>query len=284
MQKDKKMLAYMLSFVFLAIAIGYLMGGFFEISTANIAIIKIDSEMGPDRIGSMSSDNFKSLLESAATNPNVRAIILAINSPGGTVVTSQEITDLVRKSEKPVVAWIRDIGTSGAYWVASASDSIVASPISMTGSLGVTQTYLEFSGLFEKYGITYVNLTYPGGKDIMTPYRGITDQEKEHILDMLNITYWHFISDIARNRNMTLGQLVDVSGNGTILLGSQAFEKGLVDHLGGFDTAVEVASLLGNISHPETEVMRSPNQLNDLLSLFASSTGINLRNDMVLRT
>jgi protease-4 len=92
-----------------------------------------------------SSDTIVEFIERADKDTNVKAIVLEINSPGGNVVASKEISQAVKDAEKPVVAWIREIGTSGAYWIASASDYIVSDPLSITGSIGVVLSYLRIS-------------------------------------------------------------------------------------------------------------------------------------------
>src|SRR3989338_6818866 len=96
-----------------------------------------------------SSETIK-FIEKADKNPSIKAIILEINSPGGSAVASEEIANAVKKTNKTTVAWIREIGTSGAYWIASSSDHIVASRMSVTGSIGVIASYLEFEGLVDR--------------------------------------------------------------------------------------------------------------------------------------
>src|SRR3989344_2238928 len=93
-----------------------------------------------------SSSVIVSFIEKAEKNNAIKGILLEINSPGGTVIASKEIAESVKKSKKPTVAWIREVGASGAYWVASSSDAIVADPLSITGSIGVISSYLEFGG------------------------------------------------------------------------------------------------------------------------------------------
>ena len=95
-----------------------------------------------------------SYLNKAKNDNTIKAVILEINSPGGEALASREIVEAVKGMNKPVVAWIRDVGASGAYWVASASDSIIADELSVTGSIGVLGSYLQFEGLMNKYGIT----------------------------------------------------------------------------------------------------------------------------------
>ena len=86
-------------------------------------------------------------------NKDIKAIVLEINSPGGSAVASDEIASAVKKSNKPTVAVIREAGASGGYWIASSTDHIIANRMSITGSIGVISSYLEFSGLIEKYWV-----------------------------------------------------------------------------------------------------------------------------------
>ena len=126
-----------------------------------IAVIPLEGTIvGSDLTGFVPSTTVKSqtlvtFIQQANKDDSVKGILLEINSPGGTVVASKEIVQAVKDSEKPVVAYIREIGTSGAYWVASASDHIIADELSMTGSIGVVSSFLEFSGLMEEYCVTY---------------------------------------------------------------------------------------------------------------------------------
>src|SRR3989344_9012865 len=129
-----------------------------EVAISNgIAIIKIE---GPITLkssnqlfteGSASSDEIIENLNKAENNNGVKAIILEINSPGGTVVASKEIADKVKSIQKPTIALIREVGASGAYWIASSSDLIIADELSITGSIGVISSYLQFSGLLDNY-------------------------------------------------------------------------------------------------------------------------------------
>ncbi|MEK6861331.1 MAG: S49 family peptidase, partial [Nanoarchaeota archaeon] len=122
-----------------------------------IAVINIKGAISTEngggdflRSGTIGSGSVVGFIESANNDKNVKAIILNINSPGGTVVGSKEIVDSIKKVNKPVVALIREVGASGAYWIASASDIIVAETLSVTGSIGVIGSYLEFSDLFSE--------------------------------------------------------------------------------------------------------------------------------------
>src|SRR3989338_2223036 len=143
-----------------------------ESLSGNVALIPIDGIiLGSDDSEFLfesitSSLDAVELIEKADKNPNIKAIILEINSPGGSAVASEEIAKAVQKTNKTTVAWIREVGASGAYWVASSSDYVIANRVSITGSIGVIASYLEFPGFLEKYNVTYRRLVSGKYKDI----------------------------------------------------------------------------------------------------------------------
>lgn len=204
-------------------------------------VINIDGTISTG--GSASPGNIIPKINAANDDPMAKVIILKINSPGGTVVASKEIAEAVASSEKPVVAWIRELGASGAYWIASSSDAIVADPASITGSIGVTASYLQYEGLFEKYGIGYERLVTGKYKDTSTPYRDMTSDERTLMMNKLNKLNDMFIRQVAQSRKMDYSKVAGLA-TGEIYLGIEAYENGLVDHLGGSEKAVEVAETL----------------------------------------
>lgn len=170
---------------------------------------------------------------------SVKAVIFEINSPGGTVVASQEIADAIKSMNKTNYALIREVGASGAYWVASASDKIFVSPMSITGSIGVYGSYLEFSELFDKYGVNYQRMVSGKYKDLGSPYRNLTDEERVLLQNKLNTIHGFFISEVAKNRNMSLEEVSKVA-TGEFFLGTEAKELGLVDDFGNRDSVIEI--------------------------------------------
>lgn len=177
------------------------------------------------------------LIEKADKNPNIKAIILEINSPGGSAVASEEIANAIKKTNKTSVAWIREVGTSGAYWVASSADYVVANRVSITGSIGVIASYLEFPGLLERYNVTYQRIVSGKYKDIGSPYREMTQEEMEIFQKALDDIRDYFVSEVAKNRNLNKKD-VDKIANGLFYLGTQAEELGLVDEIGSKDEVV----------------------------------------------
>lgn len=187
-------------------------------------------------------------IEAANRDASIRAIILEINSPGGTVVASEEISKAIEASEKPVVAWIREVGASGGYFIASSSDVIVADPASFTGSIGVIASYLQFSDLMEKYGVTYERLVSGEYKDIGSPFKELTPNEREVMQGRINTVNDMFIRHVSRTRDLPIEQ-VEAVATGEPMLGIEAYEIGLVDLLGSEKEAKQAAETLAGISN-----------------------------------
>ena len=215
----------------------------------NVAVIQINGEIVSSGSGGffdqgvVSSLDVIELLEKARRDDSIKAVLLEINSPGGSPVGSEEIVNEVKKvkKEKLVVSVIRESGASGAYWVASASNHIIASPLSITGSVGVLGSYLEFSGLMEKYGVSYVRLNSGKYKDLGSPLRELSPEEKAIMQKKIEIIHKIFLNDVAKNRNLTASQYSEIS-TGIFYLGDEAIQINLVDKLGDKNTALELIS------------------------------------------
>src|SRR3989338_4632183 len=185
---------------------------------------------------SVSSDVIE-LIEKANKNPSIKAIIFEIDSPGGSAVASEEIANSIKKTNKTTVAWIRESGASGAYWIASAAEHVVSSRSSITGSIVVIASYLEFPALLERYNVTYQRLVSGKYKDIGSPLKEMTLEEKAVFQQNLDYIRDYFASEVAKNRNLNKKEL-DKIANGLFYLGAQAKELGLVDELGSKDEAI----------------------------------------------
>jgi len=214
-----------------------------DIAIGNVAVIPLkgviltqgqDTIIGPTGLSSM--DIVKNI-EKADSNPKIKAILIEINSPGGTAVASDEIAQALENTEKLKVAWIREIGTSGAYWVASECDLIVANKMSITGSIGVISSYLDFSGMLHDYNVTYQRLVAGDHKDIGSPFKELNSEEREILQEQLDIIHDIFIDEIAANRGLSRNDVENLA-TGTFYLGIQAEQLGLVDLLGNRDDAV----------------------------------------------
>ena len=233
------LILFLVFFVVIPLATSFL---FDKKLSGNIAIIPIEGEITSDGSSSyfgsssVGSKQIVDFIEQADENSNVKVILLEINSPGGSAVASDEIATAVKNAKKPVVALIREAGASGAYWIASASDHIIANRMSITGSIGVVASYLEFSGLMEKYGVGYERMIAGKEKDLGTPYRKLTLEEEGIMQKKLDILHGYFIDEVALNRKLPREKVVELA-TGEFYLGSEALQLGLVDELGDIHTA-----------------------------------------------
>jgi len=214
-----------------------------KVTLGNVALIPIVGQItvdGTAALGSrtVSSEDIVAFITEADANPQVKAIVLEINSPGGSAVASDEIAAALKKTEKPVVALIREVGASGGYWVASAADYVVANRMSITGSIGVISSYLEFSGLMEKYGVGYERLIVGERKDLGTPFRELSTEERKIMERKLAHIHNFFIEEIAENRRLPKEKVKEMA-TGEFFLGVEALPLGLVDELGNLDAVEE---------------------------------------------
>lgn len=241
----------------------------------NVAVIEIKGVIQGDKSGGVfgmpvtSSKEIVQLIEKAEKNPLIKAVVIEINSPGGSAVASAEIADALKKSKKPVVSVIREIGASGGYWIASASDRIFAHRLSMTGSIGVISSYLEFAGFLDKYNVTYRRLVAGKYKDAGSPYKELTPEEEMLYQQKLDMLYDAFVSEVALNRNLDKKKVRELA-TGFVYLGTEAKEDGLIDEFGGIDEAKEYLKRLLNVKI-ELVPYKKKASLMDILSEVMSS-------------
>lgn len=213
-----------------------LMGG--EPVGTNVAIIPIEGVITTNGAGGAfspagaSSSHITTFLKSADEDDRIEAIVLKINSPGGSAVASDEIARAVEDVNKPVIAWIREAGASGAFWIATEADHVIANRMSITGSVGVIASYLEFNGFLEDHNITYRKLTAGKYKDTGNPFAELTQEQAELLQEKLDRTHGFFLDDVQENRNLTDEVRAEIE-TGIFFLGIEAYELGLIDELGG---------------------------------------------------
>lgn len=196
--------------------------------------------------GTVTPEEIMSQLDEAKGNPAVKAILLRVNSPGGSAAASQEIFEEVKKVEKPVVVSVSETCASGAYYIASAADKIIANQSSSVGSIGVIMQIPNYEELYEKLGLKYTTIKQGEYKDVGSPDRPLTAEEIELFEAQLDVIYRQFILDIAEARNMDIKRVEELA-TGWVFLGSEALELGLIDGIGNYKDAVEVAAELGGI-------------------------------------
>lgn len=184
----------------------------------------------------------KEELKKALEDDHTKGVLLRLNSPGGTVGASQEIYQLVNKlkeSNKAVVASMGDMCASGCYYIAAATDAIVANRGTLTGSIGVIKQGVNYKGLMERYGI--YDQTYKAGKykDMGSPQRNATEEERAILQALLEDSYDQFLNDVSSSREMELASVKKLA-QGLIYTGRQANGVGLIDHLGSYEDSKDV--------------------------------------------
>ena len=186
---------------------------------------------------------------------DVKAIILRINSPGGGVGPSQEIyREILRaKEKKKIIASIESVGASGGYYVACASDVIVANPGTITGSIGVVMEFSNIEELLKKIGFRSYVIKSGKHKDIGSPLREMTPQEREILQGVIDNVHSQFVRAVAEGRNMEEGKVRQIA-DGRIFSGEQAKELGLVDRLGSLQDAIEIAAEMARIKGKPTVI------------------------------
>ncbi|MBU0536207.1 MAG: signal peptide peptidase SppA [Nanoarchaeota archaeon] len=243
--------------VLVSIAITAIIGFAFDVSrSGNVAVINIEGPIVVSKSSAFSkmavSSDIISFIEQADKNPSVKAVIFNINSPGGSAVATDEISQAIKKLNKTTIAVIREVGASGGYWIASSADHVIANRMSITGSIGVIGSYLEFSSFLDNYNITYQRLVSGKYKDTGSPLKELTYEEKALIQDILDEIHEEFIIEVSMNRNLPEDKVREIA-TGAIYTGKKAMELGLVDELGGLDEAKQFINNTLNIT-PELVV------------------------------
>jgi len=182
-------------------------------------------------------------LDRLADNKSVRAVVLRVDSPGGGVAPSQEIYDAVLRvhDKKPIVASLGNLAASGGYYIASGCDSIVSNPGTLTGSIGVVMQMANVAELLKKIGLQGVIVKAGKFKDLGSPLREMTDEERKLLEGLLENVHTQFITAVAKGRKLSADQVRPLA-DGRVYSGEQALGLKLVDRLGGLRDAVALAA------------------------------------------
>ncbi len=243
--------------------------------TALERVFAVGNEIGVINIGGtiMSSDETLKQLRKFSKNSSIKAILIRINSPGGTVAPAQEIyREIVKiKKKKPVVASMETVGASAAYYIASSTNNIVCSRGTITGSIGVIMMLPEIHKVIEKIGVD-VNIIKAGKyKDLGTGVRPLTDDERNILQNFAAEVHEQFISDVAAGRKGKIDKVkLHEIADGRFFTGERAKELGLVDTIGNFYDAVKIAAKLGGIK-TEPVIVYPKKKWESLFGLFTSS-------------
>lgn len=238
-------------------------------SRDKVLVIPIDGTIANARVGGslplMPSENMVALvsqqLERAERDDAVRAVVLRINSPGGTVTGSDTLYELVTRfrarTKKPVIASCQEICASGGYYLACGTDAIVAQPTSLVGSIGVIFHTISVQQLIGRWGIVATTIKSGTMKDIGSPFHDPTDAEKAVMQEMIDEYFARFRGIVSDRRGLQDDRLTKVT-DGRVFSGAKAKELGLVDQLGTLEDAIDLARSKSNAPKGRAIMLRRP--------------------------
>lgn len=218
--------------------------------TCNVAVLPLEGVIVPfagfdDYSLSITPAHVRDFINEAESDPAIAGILYEINSPGGTPVAAEQISEYIRSSALPSVSLIGDVGASGGYLVAASADTVLASAMSDVGSIGVTMSYVENSKQNEDDGLTFVELTSGKYKESGNPNKPLTEEERSLFESDLAIIHNEFVRQIAELRG-TSSAAIQALADGSSMPGSRALASGLIDAIGGRYAAQQTfAAILG---------------------------------------
>lgn len=238
-----------------------------------VAVVTLFGEITADpdtRADGAGAGKVTSQLEQAIEDGDVAAVLLDLDTPGGTVVGSDLILRKVRevrRAGKPVVGLMQEVAASGGYYVAAGADEVVANPSTLTGSIGVILVVPNVERAADKIGIQPVVIKSGPHKDIASPFREMTPEERAILQGVIDEAYAQFVGVVAEGRKLAEPRVRELA-DGRIYTGAQAKEAGLVDHLGDRDLAFRRATELGRAPGASlVRYVRKPGLLEDVLGL-----------------
>ncbi|MDD5492771.1 MAG: signal peptide peptidase SppA [bacterium] len=244
-----------------------------------IAIVYIYGEIFVERQYSMfpgflsGSDAIVDRLRKIDKNKYIKAVVLRINSPGGSTGASQEIYEEVKKlrqNGKKIVVSMGDVGASGAYYISCAADRIIANPSTITGSIGVIFNFGNMQELFKKIGVKMEVVKSGKSKDIGAYWRSPEESERKLLQGLIDNSYEQFIKVIVDGRKMTYDQVKQLA-DGSIFTGEQALNKGLIDQLGNLPDAIQVAADLAGLKG-EPYIIKDYSPMEKVFEIFGRKT------------
>lgn len=224
-------------------------GGLHQLAKEDrVAVIHVDGaivggEENPLELNGTSTTTSGSLMKKfrkARQDDSVKAVLLRVDSPGGSAAATQEAArelQRLKDSGKPVIVSMGDTAASGAYWLSALGDVIYANPSTITGSIGVYMGYYDLQGLSQKLGVSEEKIKSGAHKDIFSPFRPMTDEERQMTQEMVNDMYNQFVAVVAQGRHMDENK-VRALADGRVFTGEQAKAAGLVDTMGNYYDAL----------------------------------------------
>lgn len=246
-------------------AIYYGAGGEFYTKDNKVAVIYVQGTMlsgsMPGGLGYVTSEEISDYIRDAVEDDSIQAIVLRINSPGGSPSAAEEIVTEIKKAQDegvPIVVSMGDVAASAAYYIAAPTDMIYANPSTMTGSIGVIWMFQNMSRFYDEEGVEFHVAKSGEFKDMGGSWRGLSDDEKEYADTVIIEVYNSFVDEVATGRDLSRSDVKDLA-DGRIYTGSKAKSLGLVDDFGNMYDAIEKAGELAGIDgEPAVIYMNRP--------------------------
>jgi protease-4 len=236
--------------------------------TDKIAVIEVDGIMsnrrrsGLLRAGENPVSMFAEKLDKAGKDSDVKAVVLRLNSPGGTVGAADamyhQLVEFRQKHRKPVVACMLDLAASGAYYLACGCDGILAQPSSVTGSIGTIIQTVSFAGTMEKLGVKSVAIKSGKLKDMASPLHDLSEQEREVLQGIVTEFYEQFVRVVDEGREALQEEKVRELADGRVFTAKEALEAGLIDRLGYPDEGISWAKKLAGVKKARVVMYHRP--------------------------
>lgn len=244
-----------------------------------IGVIDLNGTITSDTAGVMSAQGtitpgqVTELLDKANYAANIKAVVVRINSPGGSVVASDEIYHMLLDFDKPVVIWLGDTAASGGFYISCGGDYVIAHPDSLTGSIGVISQFINAEDLLDELGVKVMVLTTGAHKDMGSLFREMTEEEQEIWTGILDQVYGDFVKVVAESRILSEDKVRDLA-DGRVYTGRQAYELDLVDKVGLYTDAIDKAVDLGGITgdYDVIQLEYTPTFIESLMNLQMRST------------
>lgn len=216
--------------------------------------------------GIIGADQTIDLLSELASNDNIKALVVNINSPGGSPAASEQIHHALSELEIPVVMYFTDTAASGGYYIATAGDVILANPVALTGSIGVIAQIPNLDGLYDLIGVDIETIKTGQFKDLGTSDRALTSAEREILAGVLDDTFEQFLTVIETGRPLSREQIESLA-DGRIYTARQAVDNQLIDATGYLDDAIDQAAQLAELTNPQVVEYKQTSFLDTLLGM-----------------
>ncbi len=252
-----------------------------NIGSENIAEITIDGEITTQETpagllsgGVAGSESIANKINELNERDDIKALVIVVNSPGGSVVASKEIYNAINDFDKPKVIYFREVAASGGYLIATPCNWIVSEPNALTANIGSRMEIMSFYELMDNIGINTTNIKSGNNKDMGSPFREMTDEEQKIFEILVNETYNEFKEIVIQHRGSKLSNTEEIFDS-RIMSGRQAYGHGLVDELGNKQDAIDKAVELAGIENPKIiKIPITPNTgMDGLLTQTISNFG-----------